>query len=347
MDGVLYVNDSKATDVSAAARAIESFFSGVHLRRRPQGRRLQRAARAGRGALPSLLPDRRGGRPCWPPTWATRVCRSTAAVTSRAPWRPLARPPSRARSCCSHRRAPRTTSSATTRSAGRFRRLVSACMNRARGVEESPDGRARRPQLETGRVLGPIYTATLCLLAFGAVMVYSASSAESAAQRPRRPVLPQALPDVRGDGPGGHASRLAARSEGDQGPRAVPADPLFGLSAGGDRRRGYHQRGHALARRGPAAVPALGAVEGLDRPLRGAVAGDATARDEDLQGAREPAADRGGLPAAARPATWGRRWWSALAIGTLYAAAAAAHDLRSTASARAHRRPARATGARG
>jgi UDP-N-acetylmuramoylalanine--D-glutamate ligase len=31
IDGVLYVNDSKATNVSAAARAIESFFSGVHL----------------------------------------------------------------------------------------------------------------------------------------------------------------------------------------------------------------------------------------------------------------------------------------------------------------------------
>jgi UDP-N-acetylmuramoylalanine--D-glutamate ligase len=31
VDGVLYVNDSKATNVSSAARGIESFFSGVHL----------------------------------------------------------------------------------------------------------------------------------------------------------------------------------------------------------------------------------------------------------------------------------------------------------------------------
>jgi UDP-N-acetylmuramoylalanine--D-glutamate ligase len=31
VDGVLYVNDSKATNVSAAVRAIESFFAGVHL----------------------------------------------------------------------------------------------------------------------------------------------------------------------------------------------------------------------------------------------------------------------------------------------------------------------------
>jgi UDP-N-acetylmuramoylalanine--D-glutamate ligase len=31
VDGVLYVNDSKATNVSAAARGIESFFAGVHL----------------------------------------------------------------------------------------------------------------------------------------------------------------------------------------------------------------------------------------------------------------------------------------------------------------------------
>jgi UDP-N-acetylmuramoylalanine--D-glutamate ligase len=30
VDGVLYVNDSKATNVSSAARGIESFFSGVH-----------------------------------------------------------------------------------------------------------------------------------------------------------------------------------------------------------------------------------------------------------------------------------------------------------------------------
>ncbi len=30
LDGVLYVNDSKATNVSAAARGIESFFAGVH-----------------------------------------------------------------------------------------------------------------------------------------------------------------------------------------------------------------------------------------------------------------------------------------------------------------------------
>jgi UDP-N-acetylmuramoylalanine--D-glutamate ligase len=31
VEGVLYVNDSKATNVSAAARAIQSFFAGVHL----------------------------------------------------------------------------------------------------------------------------------------------------------------------------------------------------------------------------------------------------------------------------------------------------------------------------
>jgi UDP-N-acetylmuramoylalanine--D-glutamate ligase len=31
VDGVLYVNDSKATNVSAAIRGVESFFAGVHL----------------------------------------------------------------------------------------------------------------------------------------------------------------------------------------------------------------------------------------------------------------------------------------------------------------------------
>ena len=64
VDGVLYVNDSKATNVSSAA-ARDRVLRGRRARdprRQPQGGRLRGPARAGRGALPRLLPDRRGGR---------------------------------------------------------------------------------------------------------------------------------------------------------------------------------------------------------------------------------------------------------------------------------------------
>ena len=60
----------------------------------------------------------------------------------------------------------------------RFRSLVPRCMNPARGVEGRPDG-LRVPPRKRPVEYSILYTATLCLLAGGAVMVYSASSAES------------------------------------------------------------------------------------------------------------------------------------------------------------------------
>ena len=61
--GVLYVNDSKATNVAAAVRGIEAFEGGVRdPGRQLQGRRLSRAAGGRAIALSLVLPDRAGQR---------------------------------------------------------------------------------------------------------------------------------------------------------------------------------------------------------------------------------------------------------------------------------------------
>ena len=72
-----------------------------------------------------------------------------------------------------------------------------------------PSGKARpKPPIE----YSILYTATLCLIAAGAVMVYSSSSAESLLDGSGDPsVLPQALRDLRGDRARGDAPALAAR----------------------------------------------------------------------------------------------------------------------------------------
>ena len=64
LDGVLYVNDSKATNVAAAAAAILSFDGGVHaiLGGSSKGESFEELADAGRRALRGLLPDRRDRR---------------------------------------------------------------------------------------------------------------------------------------------------------------------------------------------------------------------------------------------------------------------------------------------
>ena len=117
--GVLYVNDSKATNVASAVVGIESFAGGVarHPRRPRQAQRLSAARRAAGRAGARGVPDRRGrardrrraGR------------RRRAAARLRRPGRrrspPRAPPRSRATSCCSRRPAPRTTSTGRSRSA--------------------------------------------------------------------------------------------------------------------------------------------------------------------------------------------------------------------------------------
>ncbi len=122
IDGVLYVNDSKATNVAAAAAALRSFDGGVRaiLGGSLKGEQLRRARRAGRRALRRLLPDRRGGG-------ADRA-RPRARLGGRGRAPPLRRPRRGrggrgrrgrrpARSSCSPRPAPASTPTATSRSA--------------------------------------------------------------------------------------------------------------------------------------------------------------------------------------------------------------------------------------
>ena len=98
--GVLYVDDSKATNVASAVVGIRSFAGGVHaiLGGRGKERGLRAARRARRRALPRRLPRRRGGRSgsaprSRPPRPAQRLRRSRA----RRRRRPARRPPRRRR----------------------------------------------------------------------------------------------------------------------------------------------------------------------------------------------------------------------------------------------------------
>ena len=97
----------------------------------------------------------------------------------------------------------------------RFRELVRRSVSsRGRSAAAHEDSRKPAPPpLEYSLLL----TATLCLLAFGAVMVFSASSATLAAQQRRqRLLLPRAHADLRRDRPAGDADRIGAR--GRRGP---------------------------------------------------------------------------------------------------------------------------------
>ena len=64
VDGVLYVNDSKATNVASALVGIDSFPGGVHviLGGRSKGGGFAELVARGRRALPRRVPDRRDGR---------------------------------------------------------------------------------------------------------------------------------------------------------------------------------------------------------------------------------------------------------------------------------------------
>ena len=110
-----------------------------------------------------------------------------------------------------------------------------------------------------------LYTATLCLLAFGAVMVYSASSAESLLSGTGDPSFYLKRYVIFGGARAWSCMHLASR-HGLKLVKAltpVPADRLVRPDRRGDAagRRRDGERRHALARRRPAAVPALGAAE--------------------------------------------------------------------------------------
>ena len=117
--GVRFVNDSKATNIEAALRAIESFAPGlvVILGGTLQGRRLRGSARGPQGARRDGRGHRRSRAARPPRRWIAR-CR----CTTRQRWSPRCAPRSRsprlARRSCLRRRARASTCSATTRSAG-------------------------------------------------------------------------------------------------------------------------------------------------------------------------------------------------------------------------------------
>ena len=97
--GVLYVNDSKATNVGAAAAALRSFDGGVRaiLGGSLKGGDFEGLVEPVSRALRCLLPDRRRRRPRWSGTWSppARPAWSFAAATG-SPTRCARRPPTRA-----------------------------------------------------------------------------------------------------------------------------------------------------------------------------------------------------------------------------------------------------------
>ena len=266
-DGVLYVNDSKATNVASAIVGI-ALVRGRRARdprRQRQGRRLRAARRARRRALPRRLPDRRDrGRARAPRSAATGVplheCGDLerAVAAARAAARPgdvvllspacaVLRPvpPLRgARRRTSARSCALTTHRAAGRRPGRCR--MAAPMQ----------SRQKQQPLEHRLLL----TATFCLLAGGAVMVYSASSARTLLQG-------------QGDGTAYLVKYVDLRrrsgwwrctSSSRQGlervrrytPRAAGRQLRAAAARAGPRRRRADQRRAPLARRRPAAVPA-------------------------------------------------------------------------------------------
>ena len=101
--GVLYVNDSKATNVASASVGIEAFDGGVHaiLGGSLKGGGFEGLREAAGGTLPRRLPDRRGGRgdrgrPGWRGCGAPLRRSGERARWKRAPRR------NRATSSCYH-----------------------------------------------------------------------------------------------------------------------------------------------------------------------------------------------------------------------------------------------------
>ena len=175
LDGVEWVNDSKATNVDSVL---------VALRRLPQGTLLADRRREGEGrAVRAAWWRRRGGkvkgvltigqdarrhrrglrgrvRRCTPARrWTRRCARARDAGEARATW------------CCSRRPAPPTTSSRTSSTAAtRSSALVEALVSECSAIAELRR-RSRRSGFDP-LLLG----AVLALVALGLVMVYSASA---------------------------------------------------------------------------------------------------------------------------------------------------------------------------
>ena len=229
VDGVLYVNDSKATNVASAARGIEAFDGGVHVILGGslkgggfEGLREAVAARCRAGYLIGEAAERlaadleRHGVPL-----------HRCGDLERAVERGRARRPSRARWCCSRRPARSYDQFRDFEERGEhFRALVLALDDFRRGASKKCR-MARAPPASDPLEYSILYTATLCLLAAGRGDGLLGELGGVAAERLGRPVLlPQALRDVRAGRAGRAAPRLAPRPEADQGAHAAAAGRL-------------------------------------------------------------------------------------------------------------------------
>ncbi len=286
MGGVLFVNDSKATNVAAARRGIEAFPDGVHVilggSLKGGGFRGLREAVAARcraayligAAAEELRRDLEGTVPLH------LSGDLETAVAARGPSRRARRGGAALPGLRELRPVPRL------RGAGRAVQTSAAVgMIPPPGVEGSPDACACRPQA-TGRVLDPLHShAVPAGLRRGDGLL--GQLGRVAAERHGRPgVLPEALRALRNPGAGRAARRLTARPEAHQGPHAGAADRLVPPHPRGDgaARGSAGERRHALAGRGAAPVPALGAPEALAGALRRPDPGRASAPDQDAEG---------------------------------------------------------------
>ena len=192
IDGVRFVNDSKATNVASAVVGLRAFDGGVHaiLGGSDKGEPFAPLARAAASTLRRLLPDRRDRRPargragagvveagvplhrCADLDDAVRTRRRRGAPRGGRPALARLRQLRRLRELRAARRSlPRDRRGARVSA----RALALRWPGRtAAARKKRKKKRARAASLPTEYNM--LLTATLCLLAFGAVMVFSASS---------------------------------------------------------------------------------------------------------------------------------------------------------------------------
>ena len=180
-DGVLYVNDSKATNVASARRGIESFDGGVHAilggSLKGGGFAGLREAVAARCRACYLIGEAPSG---WPRTsTATVPLHRCGDLETRRARRRGGRAARRGGAALARLRqlrpVPRLRGARRALPGARAARHESA----PRASKNGPDGQRALAARKRPVEYSILYTATLCLLAGGAVMVYSASSAES------------------------------------------------------------------------------------------------------------------------------------------------------------------------